>query len=458
MSLLSALSSGASGLFAASTGLDVTSHNIANANTPGYTARSVLLSPADPLMRGMVSIGQGVDVAGVLRPTDGLLGIRTMATAGVSSAATTLHQQLSSVEHWFDESVSAGPSLSLASFFDALGAATLDPSDPTARTEVLHAASSLASTLGDTSRGLSDSLAGISTSMEESTPAINAVLEEVADLNERIVLAGGSLTAGDLADQRDLLLRQLSEELGTTVSYGADGVANVYLGGHALVEGGEARKLEASLDQDGRAILEVSVSGQASIDVTEDLGGRLGGLRDSWDTIASYIDDLDSFAVAFATALNDTHAAGFDAHGQPGGAMFTWDPSDPAASLQVDPALDADPNLLAFASDPTGTSGDAGNLQALLDLEDADIVDGKKPGEFLSGLTNRVGTDVAAAASTADRHNASLADLDSLGQTLRGVDLDQEAVNLMEWQTAYQAAAKVLEVVDESLGILLELP
>jgi flagellar hook-associated protein 1 FlgK len=458
MSLLSALSSGASALFSASTGLEVTSHNIANANTPGYTARSVLLSPADPLMRGTVSIGQGVDVMGVLRPTDGLLGVRTMATAGISSAASTLHQQLSSVEHWFDESMTAGPSLSLAGFFDALGSATLDPSDPTARTEVLHAASSLASTITDTSSGLSGSLAAISTSLEESVPAINAVLQEVADLNERIVLAGGSLTAGDLADQRDLLLRQLSEELGTTVSYGQDGVANVYLGGHALVESGEARELEARIDDDGRAVIDLSVSGQATIDVTENLGGRLGGLSDSWHTIGSYIDDLDSFVVAFATALNDTHAAGFDANGQPGGALFTWDPTDPSASFRVDDTLTGDPNLLAFATDPMGTAGDAGNLQALMDLENADIVDGKKPGEFLSGLTNRVGTDVASAASTSDRHYASLADLDSLGQTLRGVNLDQEAVHLMEWQTAYQAAAKVLEVVDEALGILMELP
>ena len=458
MSLFSALQSGASGLFSASRGLDVTAHNVANANTPGFTRRSVALGTANPIQNGAMGIGQGVEMQGVLRPNDSLLGVRTLTTAGATASAMTLHQELSNVEHWFDESMSQGPRLAMSAFFDALGDATLDPSDPSSRTAVLHAAANLSATISDTTQGLTQSQSDLSERMESALPAINQVLEEVASLNEQIANAGGSLSAGDLADQRDLLLRQLSEEVGTTVSFNASGEATVFLSGHALVEGGHANKLSFSQTEAGEPRLGVDIGENSTMDITDALGGRLGGFRDARATIGSYIDDLNEFTTSFATSINDTLGAGYDLNGNPGEPLFAWDPANPGASLTLNETIEGQPDMLAFASSADAEAGDAGNLEALIAVEENATVGGRPPGEFLSSLTNRVGMDVATAASNADRNAASLGDMDAISQSLRGVDMDQEAMHLMEWQTAYQAAAKVLEVVDESIGVLMELP
>ncbi|MFN7147827.1 MAG: flagellar basal body rod C-terminal domain-containing protein, partial [Myxococcota bacterium] len=163
-------------------------------------------------------------------------------------------------------------------------------------------------------------------------------------------------------------------------------------------------------------------------------------------------------ATTFATTLNSAHVAGFDAVGNPGGGVFTLDAGAPAATLAVSAAL-SDPAALALAGAATAEPGDGANLAALLDLEGAAVFGGGTltAGAALTDLASRVGSEVSTAEGDAASFEAQLADVDAMHDALAAVDTDEEAIRLVEYQTAYRAAARVLSVGDEMLRTLLSL-
>jgi flagellar hook-associated protein 1 len=457
MSLFSTLYVGHSGLAAARTGIDATAHNVANSLTPGYTRRGVDQSTMSPIRQGGLWIGQGVSTDAISRSTDNFLGMRRIETAAASQAAASFYDAMTGVEFFFDETDSTGPQGNLTAFFDALGATSADPSDASLRAEFARAGETLADSIRVTQIGLQESREGFAEQVGENIDGLNAVLGEVAVLNEAILAAGGAISAGDLADQRDLLLRQLGEEAGFTASIEADGTATVFIGGHAAVDGDQARTLSFD-ESSGAPEVHLSV-GATTVNVTSELGGRMEGLTDAYDAVESYLADLDTLASTLATELNTVHAGGFDLSGAPGGDLFTFDPLDPAASLRFSEPIAADPGLLALATDPLGLPGDASNLALMLDVEDATLFAGgtMTARDFLSEITNRLAGEVASAESNRDRQLAVSADLDELADNLYGVDLDEEAANLIMYQASYQAAAKVIQAADETLRVLMEL-
>jgi flagellar hook-associated protein 1 FlgK len=446
MGLLDTLFTGASGLRAASAGIDATAQNVANGSTVGFHRRSVDQSTADPIQRGGVSIGQGVDVRGVVRQADNLLGAQQLAQAGVASQASSAHDQLSAVEGVFDEASATGPRSRLDAFFDALTSASVDPSDPGLRGEVVRSGSELAETIRRAADQLQETREAQEAQVAVRLPPLNTKLQQVAVLNSRIVSAGGEGSAPDLVEQREALMRELGEDAGFTARIEANGSATVMLDGHAVVSGSEARSLESG----GGTSVKLSVDdGLVSVDI----GGELGGIVEASRTIDSWLQELDTFASDFAAAVNGANAAGFEIGGAPGGDLFTIDPADPRNSINFTGTVDR----LAFAADPAGLAGDGGNLDNLAALAESSSVGGATPGDFLSALTDEVAGDVASTAARAEDQQLVLGDLDRLSSQRFGVDMDAEATNLVLYQTAYQAAARVISVADETIGTLLEL-
>lgn len=456
MALLSAMLTGQTGLYAANAGINATSQNVANLLTPGYSRRTASQSVSNPIAYGGYLLGQGVTVDGISRTTDQLLGVRQISEAGLSAAADATVRALQSVETWFDESNTAGLRQHTDAFFDALTAQTADLSDPTLRQQVANSADVLANDLNRTVAGLDDAMRSFLDEVEATIPSINAMLDDVAGLNNAIAAAGGESMAPDLADQRDRVVRSLSETAGVTVSYD-NGDATVFIGGHAAVSGGNARTLEL-VQQPGEAPAIHLSSDGAAVDVTDQIGGQVGGIMSAWERTQTYLDDLDVFAKDLAIALNDQHVQGFDSNGVLGEPLFTFDIDSPAGTLTFNQNVLDDPGLLAFASDSTALVGDGGNLAAMLGIETSGVIGGTdSPGDFLSGLTARVGQELANAESLSAQQAAVISDLDALQANLSSVDLDEEATNLITYQMAYEAAAKVIQTADQMLATLLEL-
>jgi flagellar hook-associated protein 1 FlgK len=456
MGILDALHVGQRGLAAASIGIGVTSDNVTNVNTEGYSRKSVSQVTSDPVSRGGLFLGQGASVTGILRASDRILGSRLVAGEGVAAEAQARYDTLRLAEAELGEGASDGLHAACAAFFDALSSATSDPSSASLRRAIVASADTLASTLVRDSEALDAAIDGVGDKLDDELGTVNSALVEIALLNEKVMAAGGDLAAGSLVDRRDQLLRDMGAALGATAEIRADGQATLFLGGHAIVQGGEARELSLVEDADGLEQVYVSIEG-ASLDVGDALGGTWGGWMTARATLDDLQDQLDTFAFTFGTAINAQHAAGFDASGAAGGDVFELPAaaSGAAGSIAVDDLLADDPDRLALGGDATAAAGDGANLAALIALETDASVLGSTPGAFLRDALGELGTAVGIAAAESEAAEAIVFDLDQARASISGVDTDEEAMQLLSYQAAYRAAARVISAADELIQSLI---
>jgi flagellar hook-associated protein 1 FlgK len=346
-------------------------------------------------------------------------------------------------------------------FFDSLTAASADITDQSLRRSFVNAGENLASSVTNTAKELIAQQATIVDEIRALIPEINARLDEISSLNARLLEVGASGSSGDLADSRDLMVRDLAEQLGVTVSINSNNVAAVLVGGHSVVFEANNRTIDMEFTPGTGIPPEIVMSaGKGKVYVTSEVGGQLDALLESYDKVQSYIDDLDTFASTFATALNTQHNAGFDTNGTAGEDLFTLTATNPALNMAFNSNISANPDLIAFHGTAAALSGDDDNLQALIDLEASNLFGSPisgTPEAFLIALTARVANDVASANYTTVQETLALDDLDNFAAALGGVDLDEEAGNLIMYQTAFQAAAKVIQTTDRMLRILMEL-
>ena len=457
--LLNSIAIGRRAIGAAAAGIDVTSQNVANANTVGYTRRRVLTETVDPVQRRGVFVGQGVNVTGVTRASDRILSGRLVGMAGQHSQSSAAEETLRTSEALFDESAGTGLAEVYGRFFDSLSGLTSDPGDIVRRGTVRDAARQVATVVNRTAQGLAQAIEGVDIRLADTVSEINAALREIASLNRAIGRSGAGLGPGDLLDRRDQLVYALGETVGATVDLQEDGQATVFIGEHAAVTAGEARTVTITEDAAGDAQVFLS-AGTGTIRLTDSVAGSVGGRLQARSQMQGWASDLDSFVVTFADAMNTQNAAGFDTTGAAGGDLFTYAVGSPATSLSLAAGYDANPRLLAAAGAATAAAGDTTNLQALIDLENLSTygatgtLDG---GSEIARIVADVGASVNTAATDAEAYGAQLSDLQTMRDAVAGVDTDEEAIRLVEYQAAYRAAARVLQVGDELMQTLMSI-
>ncbi|MEO0601848.1 MAG: flagellar hook-associated protein FlgK [Myxococcota bacterium] len=448
MGILDTLRTGASGLFAASAGLDATSHNIARARLPGATRRSLDVSTQRALRQGLVHVGQGVQVDGIVRDDPGLLGVQRIDAAGEAASARTRRDGLSFIAPLVDETVSSGPRSTLTAFFESLTVATTDPGDPNLRTAVLQAGEAFATSVVRASSGFDDAMDQFTGRIEAGVAPVNEMLAAVASFNAEITGVHDGVASPDLADERDRVVRELAELAGFEVRFEANDTATLYLDDHIVVQGSTYR----TVTYEEPATFSLAIDGGT---IAVDPGGALQGYVEAYDAVRGYKADLDAFAEQFADEVAATQALGFTAGGATGGPLFTFDAQDPAGSFSLAAGLTADD--LAFAGNAGAAAGDGDNLARLVLLQNQQFVGGRTPGDALSSITNQVALDLAEAERVTDRTDAVLLDLDQLAENLHGIDVDEEATQLVAYQTAYQASARVVSTAQSLVSTLLEI-
>lgn len=450
MSLLNTLKVGHSGLHTASEAMGVIGNNTTNAATEGYSRQQLNTGTGSPYINDGLWIGNGVTADSITRITDIFVSERYTEARGSAAGAEASLQAHQIIETTFARE--GGVADSLAAFFDALDELSADPGDSGHRLAAVAAGEAFATSVSYGTEQLNEIQAGLTEQIRSSADGINLALERVAELNGLIGQGGSS----DLADERDRLVNQLADTIGVTADFSSsNGQVTVFLGGHALVMGDSARSLDVDTATEPPT---VSVSAdKGSVDITEHAAGAIGGLTEAWQTAQGIKDDLDEFIQTFAQTFNDQHQLGFDANGNPGGAFFTFSTTDPAATFAIDGALKADESLLALAASPDADIGDRGNLDLLSDLQGQDIIGGATPEGYLAEMYTRLGDAVIRAEARYSTETAALADAESLRVATSGVDLDEEAADLLRWQAAYQAAARVITTSNELLSELMNI-
>ncbi len=475
------LSIAASGLIADSAELDTASNNLSNINTAGYAQEVVNLAPE--AAAGPLEAGRGVTVASVSALTDAVYQAANVAAEGVQGAASTTNQVMSSIEAVFPEPNSDGLSAQLATFWGDLSTLAANPNQAGAQQTVAADASGLANALNTTSTQLSElgaslqSEVGTGSGDSGTLAQANGLLSQVAQLNQGIVAgdaAGQNVNA--LGDERRSAVDQLAGLLGISTSTAPDGALTINSGGVQLVSGNVAETLVST----GSAATE-DLGVATSSGVALQPGGSIGADLTAVDTtLPGYQSQLSAVANALAGNLNTLQANGMAANGDPGsaiaggftgtvlpnifvdqGSASTYTPtSTSAATIAVSPGYLSDPSLIATAAAPgPGNSNvigsatlDSANAQAMAALAGSTA----GPDSLYQSLIGTLGTEASNATGTSTAASNLATTAASNLASISGVNQNQQEVDILSAQNAFQAASQAINAINQSFQSLLQ--
>jgi flagellar hook-associated protein 1 FlgK len=447
-SILSGFDSVQQALAAQQFALSISQRNVANANDPGYTRQEVVFSPDGD---GTVS---GISGVSIQASRDRFLDYsisRELQSLGENSVAYDALQQIDAILNG-----DGGGSLqqSLMTFFNGFSSLTTAPEDLVLRQQVLSSANSLADEFQRVYAGIQQVQISEDRSVKYVVDTINSITAKIADLNREIPIAQAAQSESEftLRDSRQQLLEQLSSLVDISYYEAESGSVTVATSrGGILVAGEQKYDLELTQASPGSS-LGVQLNGS---DITASLeSGQLGGLIKTRDkTIAGYLDVLDEIAATVISRVNQQHAQGSDLDGAAGGDFFTpfveiVPGSNQGCARTMSVAL-TDPRQIA-AADAGAGAGDNTNAGLLSDIGDEKLFSSNAETvyEYFARLIYRVGSDESAAEENVTTQNGLLEQLKNQRDSSFGVNLDEEAINIIKFQKAYQASARYANILD----------
>lgn len=447
MSILGILNIGTTALLASRSALNTTSNNIANASTPGYTRQSVVLSGIPSgLTTSIGSSGMGVMVSDVTRMYDSFTSLQLRTEKSAAAYWNAYSNYAASSENVFNETSNTGIGPAVTNFFNAWQQVAQDPGNTVQRTSLINAGQYLASRISGAYNTLADQQTQIYKNSQDLVTQANNITRQIYNLNEKIVSSPGAL---DLKDQRDALVEQLNQITHVSTVEDGSGRYNIYLGGTALVDATGSYNMSASLDTNDA--MQFSV-GSTNVNSSMSSGQLKANLDARDTTIAGYIDQLNTFATDFSTAMNNQQAAGFDLNGIAGTNFFTAPTAFAARDMKV--AI-TDPDAIAASGTAAGVPGDNTNAQAFADLANSAIIGGVTPIDFYSRIVAAAGADAQSANTYVTFQTSLVNQLETQRQATSGVSLDEEAVNLVQYQKSFEAAAKMISVGNDLLDTII---
>lgn len=441
--------------------MDVTGQNIANQTTVGYTRQRLETSALNSIAQaGRFSTGpvpgHGVSIDGIARVGDALLDARVRDAIGASAYWNTRAQVAKAAEAVMAEPTEAGLATTVTRFWTGWQNLANSPDSGAAAAVVLTNAETLASQIAAGYTSASTQWSDVRAGVDRTVAEINTAADQIAQLNREIRDALNSGRSGnELIDRRNLIAEGVAAAAGAQATVEADGTLTVRIDGNALVSGVDARHLVAAGPQGVAAGEPVTVAWAHRPDVAlTSVGGELGGAlsvlapAEEGGTIARLAETYNALATTLAATVNAQHALGVTSDGTEGGTFFDLSAGGPAAlALSVVPTgLDE----LAIGA-PGAGAWDSSNADAMSQLGTG----AGSPDALWADFVTSFGV-----ATAGDVQRATVADVAATTSTMAqqsvaGVDGDEETLQLLTYQTAYQAAARVLTAVDEALDILI---
>ncbi|MEA2449471.1 MAG: flagellar hook-associated protein 1 [Thermoleophilaceae bacterium] len=419
------------GVLAHQESIDTTSHNVANANTEGYSRQEAVMSATAPLrvasgLAGMAMIGSGVSVDAFRRIRTGFLDLQYRAQAMQVGDQETRARQLDQVEMGLAEPSDTGIARELSKFWNGWADLTNSPDDPAARQALIDQAKNLAAAF----KGVDTQLTTVKTQTLAEYNAltgaggdVEVIATEIGQLNSAIkgiVDNGGE--PNDLMDRRDLLLDKLSKLAQVSVTDLGNGSINVKFG-------------DAAVD----LVSDTTVTWPQALTTP---GGQLGALIDiskAGGVVDQYRTDLNAVVKTLADAVNTFH--------NPGGTgtdFFTYGAAGTeAGTLAVN---------VTTATVRTTAGGSPGGNDIALQIAN---LRGGTADSLYTAFVTRIGGDVKSAERGEANSNTLLGAIEDRRQSTSGVSMDEEMTNLVRFQRGYQASARVMSTMDQMLDTLI---
>ncbi|MGD9549151.1 MAG: flagellar hook-associated protein FlgK [Candidatus Krumholzibacteriia bacterium] len=452
--LSSIMDTSLSALYAAQAGLATTGHNIANANTPGYSRQTVLYAARRPDLLPYGAIGRGVEVQGIRRIQDDFLlnNLRAQSARYESYAAmdTTLYEIeaiMGSVDndHLGD---------ALNNFFNSWNALAQPPVNTSLKEDVVTNAVSLVNDFHSVSDSLDDLEADIEVGIQSEIANLNRLLTQVADMNKQIMASEtNGEPANDLRDQRDYLITEVSKIAQVSVHEREDGTKDVILAGRTMVVRDSVTLFEPTYEKTADGY-QMTIVTQGTLQKVALSDGKLSGLLESRDThVASVREQLDAVAAQLIEDVNALHTQGRTSLSS-GQAFFT---GDSMHTIGVNEAILANSDLVAMGR--SGADGDTALAQEIADLANAGRggVGTKSVTDNYRAFLTNVASKRASYEFMVENQQNVVASLETRLASVAGVSLDEEGANMVKFQNSYNAAAKVISTVQELYDTLLNM-
>ena len=332
------LATSISGLLAFQQALDVTSNNVSNASTKGYSVENVNLSEAQGSGTAAGYFGNGVTVASITRSYDETLAAQVRSSNANYQSFNTLSTYAANIDNMLSAS-STGLSTTLQSFVNAMQSLSTSPTSTSQRQVLISQAQAVVTQLKSYQSQLDTQSSNIEQQISSTVGTINSLAKQIANLNAQIASAGTGAQPNQLEDQRDSLIDQLSQYVSVNAVTESNNQMDVYIGtGQALVTSSSAQQLVAMQNPNDGSEYDIGLSagsGGTPSDITSEMtGGSLGGLLTTRSQVIDPTQNaLGQIAVGIATLMNQQQASGMDMTGAPGQPMFA------VGGVQVQPSI-----------------------------------------------------------------------------------------------------------------------
>lgn len=492
MSISAIFNSASSSLVAQRMALDVTSENISNVNTEGYSRQRVIMETAPTVNVNGFPVGGGVNVTAVQRIYDNVLNKQIYDGSSLQGNNESKLQTLQQVEPYLNEISGNSIGDAMQGLSDSWQSLSLNPAGVSERQTVIGKAQVLVDTFHQVSAGIINAQSFADLSLTAVATDVTSKAREIADLNTQIrttEMASGN--ANELRDRRDLLLQELSKSAGVSYKEQTNGMDVMLLGGEMLVSGNQYATLYAkpdtavppSVTANKLQITAIGAPPAAAVpppigtDVTGTIGGsnnskgEIGGLLYMRDTaMPAYLAKLDELAYNLSYQVNSQHAAGWNLNNTTGVVFFSPPtaaaPPAPAAtfagySSTIGLAISSTNEIAAADTNPLlGGTGNNKNALLLAKVANTQVSFSgvmSTTANYYNSLVANVGVDVQAAKNLTAQNEAFVRQLNNLRASNSGVSLDEELTNLIKYQKAFEGAARVISTATQMLDTVLGL-
>lgn len=451
-------------------GVEVAGHNLANVNNPAYARQRLVVGTTPSIDTANGVQGTGVEAVTIERVRSSILDSQIQDEASVQGSLQAQQDALQYAEanlgQQIDRSASADPLTAaqggqtglaggLTALFNKFQSLSTDPSSLAERKALLSQAATLATQFNQVDQRLGSVQTQLNQTLAGDTDQANSLLQQIADLNLQITRSeqktGGE--ANDLRDTRQDKLEQLAQFVKLDAVEGDDGSLNISIAGTSFVSGGKTvEALETYDNGDGQMLVRAQSTGTA-LDLT---GGSLHGTIEARDgAVADLRKGINALASQLITEVNAVHRDGFGLKGTTGADFFT---GTGAGNISVNSALKDDPSLLQAAG-ATGAVGDGDVARSLAQLATrkistfGDVTLSQNYAQTVTGF----GQAQSAVEQQLSDQSVVSGMLSKQRESVSGVSMDEEMTNLVKFQKAYAASAKLITTIDDMLNDVISM-
>ncbi len=472
------LSIAQSGLYAANIALNTTAHNVSNEQTKGYSRQQVTQTAgrAIQVFQQYGMVGAGTVVSDIKQIRDSYYDFKYWNNNAKVGEYANLYNHMLQIEDYFNEVKTEGFTEEYNGLFNTLTSLKDDPSSYAARTSVIGYATNLMEYFDTIKANLVNNQEDINEELKDKVDKINVLAEDIAALNQQInIVEITGETANDLRDRRNLLVDELSTivEVSVTETQYENQKTDYRLniGGNPLVDNYTSFKLkvesreEARCGTDAVGLYDVQWSwGDVFDPVGDDYDGELKALlqvRDGnnqngdipidYKGIPYYVTEINKFLENFTNAFNEIHKEAYNLNGQKISDIENSDFFVCVDGVYKVNQMYVDEPALMGASDSPIQNGqeNADILSRLIDIENARMYDGGTSEDFVQALITEIAIDARKAHTMSNNYSTMKEPIENQRMSISGVDTDEEAMNLMKYQEAYELASHVISVMNE---------